>query len=155
MKLKIFLFLLMAQVMFSGNLHAEDKYDFMRKGEAPNVDSVLVPEYAEKVPHGGLEAISKLYETGDFPAEKIEARTRFLKAFFLTYSNQYARASINALKAQNVSPTLLADVDDIRKWYVDLMGQPADKIKEAAKREGDRLLSVMIAKKRGAQRATP
>lgn len=147
MKLTTFLFLLMVQVIFSGNSLAEDKYDLLRKGEAPNVDSVLVPEYAEKVPHVGLEAISKLYEGSDFPAGKVEERTRFLKAFFLTYSNQYARASINALKAQNVSSTFLADIDDVRKWYVDLMGQPPEKIEEKAEAETDRLLSVMMAKK--------
>ncbi|WP_417821360.1 hypothetical protein [Terasakiella sp.] len=147
MKLTIFLFLVMVQVMLSDNLHAEDKYDFLRKGEAPNVDSVLVPEYAEQVPHSGLAAIAKLYEGVGFPEEKIEERTRFLKAFFLTYSNQYARASINALKSKNVSSTFLADVDDMRKWYVDLMGQPSEKIKEVAEREGDRLLSVMMSKK--------
>lgn len=115
MQLAIFLFLLIAQVILSGNLHAEDKYDLFRKGEAPNIDSVLIPEYAERLPHSGLVAISKLYEAGDFPIEKVEERARFLKAFFLTYSNQYARASINALKAQNVSPTFLADIDEVRK----------------------------------------
>lgn len=144
---RAFIFLLMAQVIFSDVVHAEDKYDVLRKGEAPNIDSVLVPEYAEKVPHVGLEAISKLYEMGDFPTDKVEERTRFLKAFFLTYSNQYARASINALKAQNVSSKFITDVDDVRKWYVDLMGQLPEEIDERAEVESDRLLSVMIAKK--------
>lgn len=146
MKPVFFLFLFTIQFMCSSVWSAEGKYDFLRDGEAPNLDSILIPERVANIPHVGLLGISELYDTGTFPTEKVEKRIKFLKAFFLTYSNQYARASINHIEKSGASSTFLRDVDEIRQWYVRLMVQAPDIIKKVANEEDDRFLSAVIAK---------